>query len=113
MLIEIFTDYVVNRKSLREYVEVRKTINARGEFNDEKLIRAQDNLDKLKAENPEIYDKMYEVLFEVIKRDAGHKVEYPLDFVRHILKMYKGSKTPEMIYEEYKSILEHKYQSLN
>jgi hypothetical protein len=113
MLIEVFTDYVVNKKSLREYVEVRKTINERGEFNDAKLILAQDNLERLKEESPQIYEKMYKVLSEIIKKDAGHKVEYPLDFVRAILKMYKNNKTPEMIYEEYKGMLEHKFQTLN
>ncbi len=113
ILIELFTDYVVHRKSLKEYVEVRKTINERGEFNDAKLIQAQEHLDKLKVETPQIYEKMYDVLNEIIKRDAGHKVEYPLDFVRAILHMYKNHKTPESIYEEYKSILEHEFQTLN
>jgi hypothetical protein len=113
MLIEIFTDYVTNRKSLKEYVEIRKTIHERGEFNDATLLRAQENLDKLKAENPEIYEKMYTVLAEVISQDAGQRVEYPLDFVREILKMYTNHMTPEMIYEEYKMVLEHKYQTPN
>lgn len=113
MLIDIFTDYIVNKKSLRDYVEQRKSINERGEFNDATLIQAQENLEKLKSENPEIYTKMYEVLEEVIRRDAGHKVEYPLDFTREILKMYKDHMTPEMVYEEYKAILNHKYQTLN
>lgn len=51
-LIETFTDYVLNRKSLKEYVEVRKTINERGEFNDAKLIQAEENLQRLKKKNP-------------------------------------------------------------
>lgn len=113
MLIEIFTDYVTNRKSLKEYVKVRKTIHERGEFNDATLLRAQENLDKLKTENPEIYEKMYAVLAEIIKQDAGQRVEYPLDFIRQILKMYTNKTTPEMIYKEYKTVLEHKYQTLN
>lgn len=112
-LIEIFTDHVVNRKSLKEYVEIRKTIHERGEFNDAKLIRAEENLQRLKGENPEIYEKMYEVLAEVFRRDSGHRVEYPIDFVREVLKLYTAHYTPEKLYEEYRRILEHKYQTLN
>lgn len=112
-LIELFTDYVRNRKSLKDYVEVRKTINERGEFNDAKLIRAEENLQRLKSENPEIYEKMYEVLEEVFRRDAGHRVEYPIDFIREVLKLNTGSYTPEKLYEEYRCILKHKYQTLN
>ena len=113
LLIELFTDHIVNRKSLKDYVEIRKTINERGEFNDASLIQAEENLQRLKKENPEIYEKMYEVLDEVIRRDAGHKVEYPLDFTRQILKLYKNNVTPEKVYEEYRCILDHKYQTLN
>ena len=49
-LIELFTDYVLNRKNLKEYVELRKTIHERGEFNDSKLIQAEENLQRLKSE---------------------------------------------------------------
>ena len=112
-LIELFTDHVRNRKSLKDYVEIRKTINERGEFNDAKLIRAEENLQRLKCENPEIYEKMYEVLEEVFRRDAGHSVEYPIDFIREILKLYTGHYTPEKVYDEYRRVLEHKYQTLN
>jgi len=106
-LIETFTDYVLNRKSLKEYVEVRKTINERGEFNDAKLIQAEENLQRLKKEEPEIYEGMYETLARIYARNAGLTIEYPLDFIRQILKMYKGSLTPAQVYEEYKRVLEH------
>jgi len=106
-LIEIFTDYVLNRKSLKEYVEVRKTINERGEFNDAKLIQAEENLQRLKAEEPEIYEGMYETLAKIYARNAGLTIEYPLDFIRQILRMYDGKHTPAQIFEEYKRMLEH------
>lgn len=106
-LIEIFTDYVLNRKSLKEYVEIRKTINERGEFNDTKLIQAQENLERLKTEEPEIYEAMYATLAKIYARNAGLTVEYPIEFTRQILKMYKTSLTPAQVYEEYKRVLEH------
>lgn len=106
-LIEVFTDYIRNRKSLKDYVEVRKTLNERGEFNDATLIRAEENLQRLKAENPEIYEKMYAVLEEVFRCDNGNRVEYPLTFTRQILKLYDGGSTPEQVYENYRQILEH------
>ncbi|MDH4944351.1 hypothetical protein [Sulfurimonas sp. C5] len=112
MLIEIFTDYIRNKKDLREYVEVRKTINERGEFNDASLIKVQENLERLKKENPEIYAKMYEVLEEVFRRDQGNNIEYSLDFAREILKMFQ-KQSLESIYEEYAAVLEHKYQTVN
>ena len=112
MLIEMFTDYIRNRKDLREYVEKRKTIHERGEFNDAALITVQENLERLKAENPDIYEKMYEVLEEVFNRNVGQVVDYPLDFAREILKLYKN-RSPEKIYEEYKAVLEHKYQTMS
>ncbi len=108
----MFTDYIRNRKDLREYVQKRKTINERGEFNDASLIKIQENLERLKIENPDIYEKMYGVLEELFERNKGHIVEYPLDFAREIFKMYKNQ-SPEAIYEEYKAVLEHKYQSMN
>jgi len=106
-LIELFTDHILNKKSLKDYVEIRKTINERGEFNDAKLIQAEENLQRLKKEDPEIYEGMYETLARIYARNAGLTIEYPLDFVRQILKMYKGSLTPKQVYEEYKRILEH------
>lgn len=111
MLIDLFTDYIRNKKDLREYVERRKTINERGEFNDQKLIRIQENLERLQKENPDIYNKMFEVLEEVFRRDQGNYVEYSLDFAREILQMFKG-KSLESIYENYKAILDHKYQTV-
>lgn len=106
-LIETFTDYVLNRKSLKEYVEVRKTINERGEFNDAKLIQAEENLARLKKEEPKVYEGMYETLAKIYARNAGLSIEYPIDFIRQILKMYKTSITPTQVYEEYKRVLEH------
>lgn len=111
MLIDIFTDYIRNKKDLREYIEVRKTVNERGEFNDQKLIRIQENLERLQKENPEIYNKMYEVLEEVFKQDKGNYIEYSLDFAREILEMFK-SRSLESIYENYKAVLKHKYQTI-
>lgn len=113
MLIEIFTDYIRNKKDLRDYVEIRKGINERGEFNDLKLIRIQENLERLQRENPEVYAGMYAVLEEVFRRNAGQEFEYPLDFAREILKMYHTHQTPQDILDEYKMVLEHKYQTLN
>ena len=106
-LIEIFSDYVYNRKNLKEYVEVRKSIHERGEFNDDKLCEAEDNLQKLKENDPEIYELMYDALQEYVKLDMRHPTEYPIDFIREILKMYKGSSTPKDIYENYKAGLSH------
>ncbi len=106
-LIELFTDYVLNRKSLKEYVELRKTIHERGEFNDAKLIQAEENLQRLKQEEPEIYEGMYDTLAKVYTKNTGLSIEYPLDFIRQILKMYKTSLTPAQVYEEYKRVLEH------
>lgn len=113
MLIEIFTDYIRSKRDLRDYVEVRKRVNERGEFNDAKLIMIQEHLERLQKEKPEVYAKMYEVLEEVYKRDAGQISEYPLDFAREILKMYTTHQTPEEICEEYAMVLDHKYQTLN
>lgn len=106
-LIEMFTDYVLNRKNLKEYVELRKTINERGEFNDAKLIQAEENLQRLKTEEPAIYEGMYETLARIYARNAGLSIEYPIDFIRQILKMYKNSLTPAQVYEEYQRMLEH------
>ena len=111
-LIEIFTDYVYNKKSLKEYVEVRKTIHERGEFNNASLIHAQENLDRLHSENPIIYDEMYQTLDAITKRNKGNTIEYPLDFIRQILKMFDHSSTPEQILEEYKRVLAHYHHDL-
>ena len=108
----MFTDFIRNRKDLREYVVIRKTIHERGEFNDTTLIQIQENLERLKVENPDIYEKMYEVLEIVFENDAGQNVDYSLNFARQIFKMFKN-KTPEDIYKEYKAVLKHKYQTLS
>lgn len=110
MLIEIFTDYVVNRKSLKEYVEVRKSINERGEFNDAKLIRAEENLQRLKREDRETYEAMYDTLAEIMRRDEGHFVEYPIDFIRQTLRLYEGGVPAKKVLESYRLVLEHHFQ---
>ncbi len=112
MLIEIFIDFIRNRKDLREYVLKRKTIQERGEFNDATLLQIQENLERLRVENPDIYEKMYEVLEAVFENDAGQSVDYALNFARQMFKMFKN-RTPEDIYKEYKAVLKHKYQTLS
>lgn len=112
MLIEIFTDFIRNKKDLREYIEVRQGIRERGEFNDAKLLQIQENLERLKKENPEIYNGMYDILEEVFRRDEGDYFYYSLDFAKEILKMFKNQSL-ESIYKEYKAILDHKYQTMN
>ncbi len=111
-LIETFTDHILNRKSLKDYVEIRKTIHERGEFNDASLIRAEENLQRLKTEEPEIYEGMYATLDAIYKRNAGLTIEYPLDFIRQILKMYKNSLSPQQVLEEYQRVLEHYHHNV-
>lgn len=108
-LVELFTDYIVNRKDLRKYVEERKTLNERGEFNDTKLITAQENLEKLKKDDLKTYEQMYMILDKIIKDDRGHYVEYSIDFTKAILKMYNGHSTPKEVCEEYQKELTHRY----
>jgi hypothetical protein len=111
MLIDIFSDYIRNKKDLRQYIKLRKTINERGEFNDSQLLQIQENLERLKKENFEIYSKMYEVLEKVYQQDQGNYIEYPLNFASSILQMYKTQPINE-IYDTYKDILKHKYQTV-
>lgn len=108
-LIEIFTDHIRNRKSLEEYVEIRKSIHERGEFNDASLIQAEKNLQRLKSEDPEIYELMYDVLEEVYRQDLGCYVEYPIMFTKNVLRLYDGIHTPRQVYEEYRNILDHPF----
>jgi hypothetical protein len=108
-LIAIFTDHVINRKSLKDYVEIRKTLNERGEFNDQKLLDAEEKLQALKKEDPQTYELMYDVLAEVFKRDRGHQVEYPIDFIKAVLQINKNGKTAKEVYREYKRSLDHHY----
>jgi hypothetical protein len=111
-LIEIFTDYVLNKKSLIDYVELRKKINERGEFNDFTLIKAEETLKRLYKEYPEIHSGMYTTLAKIYERNSGFSVEYPIEFIRQILRMYTDSKTPYQIYEEYKRVLEHYHHDI-
>jgi hypothetical protein len=106
-LIELFADYVQNKKSLKEYVEKRKDINTRGEFNDKTLLQAQEDLERLKKEDPEVYDLMYSTLNQYYKNDDGHTLEYPIDFIRQILKIYQKNIPAQKIYECYKKGLHH------
>lgn len=108
-LIELYTDYIVNRKDLREYVETRKQRNERGEFNDTKLLLAQDNLERLKKEDLKTYEQMYMILNKIIKSDYGHYVEYSIDFTKAILKLYRGHASPQDVCEEYARELKHRY----
>jgi len=106
-LIELFSDYVRNEKSLKEYVEKRKTINTRGEFNDKTLFQAAEDLERLKKEEPEIYALMHETLDTYYKENNGHFVEYPIDFIRQILKIYQNNIPAKKVYECYLKGLNH------
>ncbi len=108
LLIELFSDYIFNRKDLREYVQVRKDINERGEFNDQMLVRAQENLERLKKEDSEVLELMYKTLDKYVKDNRDIPVEYPINFTRAILTLYKGNgKTPRKVYENYNNGLNH------
>eukprot|EP01156_Anaeramoeba_ignava_P016191 Anaeramoba_ignava/a619315_14.p1 GENE.a619315_14~~a619315_14.p1 ORF type:complete len:116 (-),score=3.60 a619315_14:161-508(-) len=106
-LIDLFSDYIRNKKDLLEYIEKRKDINERGEFNDENLRKAAQKLQRLKEESPQIYEGMHETLEEYYKRDEGHYVEYPINFLRQILMMFENHVTVEQVYESYKKGLDH------
>lgn len=106
-LIEVFTDFIRNKKSLKEYVEVRKTMDSRGEFNDKTLLEAQEYLDRLKVDEPEIYDLMYETLERYFEEDNGYTVEYPINFIREILKIYRNNIPAKKVYECYVKGLNH------
>jgi hypothetical protein len=106
-LIEVFSDYIRNKKSLKEYIEVRKTINERGEFNDNTLLEVQEYLDKLKEDDPEVYDLMYCTLEQYYREDKGHIIDYPLNFVRQILKIYRHNIPTKKVYEGYLEGLNH------
>jgi len=108
LLIELFSDYIFNKKDLREYVELRKDINERGEFNDQMLIRIQENLERFKEEDSETLELMYKTLDEYVKNNRGIVIEYPINFARAILSLYKNNgKTPRNIYENYENGLNH------
>ena len=108
-LIEIFTDHVVNRRSLKDYVEIRKKLNERGEFNDTSLLQAEEILQRLRDEKSETLEQMYKTLDEVYRRDLGHKVEYPIDFIKQILRIGQHGKTAEQVYQEYRRMIEHHF----
>lgn len=101
-LIELFSDYVRNKKSLKLYVEERKNYITRGEFSDQTLIKAQSYLQRLKKEDPGIYDLMYETLEQYYEEDCGHYVEYPINFIRQILQIYDNHIPAEKVYEVYR-----------
>ncbi len=108
-LITIFTDHVVNRKSLKDYVEIRKGLHERGEFNDQKLIQAEETLQCLKKIDPETYEEMYNILNDTFKRDTGDIVEYPINFVRQLLRIGKNGMSAKKVCEEYRRSLEHSF----
>ena len=107
-LIDLFSDYIRNKKELIEYIEKRKNINERGEFNDDQLRLAAQKLERLKKEYPKIYDGMYETLEEYYKQDRGHYVEYPINFLKEILMMFENHITVEHIFKSYKDGLTHR-----
>ena len=109
-LIEIFSDYVYNKKDLGEYVEQRRNINERGEFNDAQLIQAEKNLQRLKKEDPAIYTLMYSTLDEYVRMDRGHTIEYPINFIREVLNLYKDGSSADKVHENYKRGLTHQHQ---
>ena len=113
ILIEIFTDYVRNRKSLKDYVELRKTIDDRGEFNDKTLIQAEEDLQRLKKEEPEVLEKMYETLERYYKEDCGHLTEYPINFIREILKVYQKEIPAKKVLQGYIDGLDHHCHNAN
>lgn len=106
-LIELFTDYVRNRKDLREYVEKRKNIDTRGVFNDATLIQAQNDLERLKQEDAEVYELMYETLEKYYEQDTGYTYEYPINFIREILKIYQNNIPAKEVYRGYVDGLNH------
>ena len=109
-LIEIFSDYVFNKKDLGAYVEKRRSINERGEFNDAQLIQAEKNLQQLKKEDPKIYALMYKTLDEYVKMDRGHTIEYPINFIREVLNLYKDGSSVKTVHENYERGLRHHHQ---
>jgi len=50
---------------------------------------------------------MHKTLEEYYKRDEGHYVEYPINFIRQILKMYTNDTKPQRVYECYVQGLDH------
>ena len=112
LLIELFTDYVFNKKDLVEYVELRKSINERGEFNDGLLIQAAKNLEHLKVENHQVYKEMYETLDKYVKANKGFTMEYPINFIRQILKLDKNGYSAKKMLEDYKNELKHYHHNV-
>jgi len=108
-LIDIFTDHVLSRKSLKEYVEIRKGLHERGEFNDASLIRAEEILQCLNLVDSESYELMYRTLSEIFEHDTGNTVEYPINFIREVLKIGQHGKTGRKVCEEYRRTLEHHF----
>jgi len=109
LLIELFADYVRNKKSLKEYVEKRKSINERGEFNDKTLFEAQECLEILQKKEPKIYESMYEILEKYYQQGEGHITEYPINFIRQILQICTNNISAQKVYESYKKGLNHHY----
>lgn len=112
LLIELFKDYIFNKKDLVEYVELRKSINERGEFNDALLIQAAKNLEHLKTEDTQVYQEMYETLNEYVKSNEGLSIEIPINFIRQILKLDKNGYSAKKMLEDYKNELKHYHHNV-
>lgn len=110
-LIHLFNDHAVNRKSLKECVEVRKSIDERGEFNDRTLLKAEEYLQRLKRDDNATCKAMYAVLNKIIRPDEGHFVEYPIDFIKQILRIYRDGIPAAKVLERYREMLEHHCQT--
>lgn len=106
-LIDLFSDYIRNKKDLLEYIEKRRDYNEVGEFSDEQLRLAKQKLERLKEESSETYEKMHQLLEEYYRQDQGHFVEYPINFLKQILKMYENHVTVEQIVKSYEEGLSH------
>ena len=105
---ELFVDYVCNKKDIRQYVVERKKFKTRGEFTDATLIRSQEYLERMEKESPEIYQKMYETLDKYFAQDTGHRIEYPINFIYEVLKIYDKNIPAEKICKKYIAGLDHK-----
>jgi hypothetical protein len=50
---------------------------------------------------------MYETLNKYYELDGGYTIEYPIDFVREILKIYQKGIPAKKVYECYTKGLKH------
>ena len=52
---------------------------------------------------------MYRVLDQIIRRDEGYNAEYPVNFIRQILRIYQGGIPARNVLENYRQELEHHF----